>query len=436
MSVNIKKLYWADVRSKIKKINASLANEIDEISPPDDCFFFEAEFHFGDLLLERGSWYLPTEDGQTLSLADPKMPKKITQALNYNMYTNPVFCVLDKTVECYLDTFSRPYSVFTIKPGELIGLSGVLDGLTPANKIRPLDSIWHMSSGVRNGFIAPKITEAAGNTRLHRHFELSLSKPKSLDDHWTFFREIYRQSKPTWKCKVLMFSRNWFKYLQTKEWRGLKLYFHQANRALMSFWTNTLAWNINFSQIHYLKNINTSSLASNVTKHLMAVGSGKIMGFKPATDESHLPAALLTTVYNDIYEMKEYIPVIMHPAHVNFQQKDPVYVSLQRLNIEDAYLYDNLPSTLKLLDEVQYTLSKYLDAIRSRSVVIDAPYLSQVAQAVKFDFFHSVMSDNKNIHDSTKLKRDKHFSAYKLKRDQKFPRAGKCFRGCVRLTPK
>jgi hypothetical protein len=103
--------------------------------------------------------------------------------------------------------------------------------------------------------------------------------------------------------------------------------------------------------------------------------------------------------------------------------------------MEDCYLYQGLPSTLKLLDEVQYTLKKYLDVIKKQNTLVDAPYLKAIAENVSFDFFHSVESTNRYIQDSSKLKKDDRFSAFKTQKNQKFPRAGKFFRGCIRLTP-
>jgi hypothetical protein len=125
----------------------------------------------------------------------------------------------------------------------------------------------------------------------------------------------------------------------------------------------------------------------------------------------------------------------MHPENLNYQNKNPVYVSLQRLNTDENYLYQSLPSTLKLLDEVQHTLRKYIDAIKKQGTIIDAPYLKTIAENVDFDFFHSVETPNRAIQDSAKLKKDERFNIFRTQKNQKFPRAGKFFRGCIRLTP-
>jgi hypothetical protein len=437
MQIALKKKFWSEVRADIRKVNPELAGLIDEVRPDDQCVFYEAEYDYADLMLNKGSWFLPLEGGGTIALTDPSVPKKIVKELNYNMYTNPTLIVLNKTVECFLElqTNTQPYSVYTLKPGQLIGLSQIVNGLPTEADIQPQTSIWSMSAGIRNAFFVHKISDAGGNTRLHRLFELPMNKPKTLDDHWHFFKNIYRQSIGEWKCKVLMFSRSWFTYLQDKEWRGLKIYFYQRLQDLTSFWSQSLAWNVGFSQIHFLKNINTSSLASAVTKHLMAVGTGKLLGFSPAVDNSQLPANIITGIYKDIYGASEYIPILMHPENLNYQSHHPIYVSLQRLNIEENYLYQGLPSTLKLLDEVQYTLKKYIDAIKKQGSLIDAPYLKSIAENVSFEFFHSVETENRSIQDSAKLKKDERFNIFKTQKNQKFPRAGKFFRGCIRLTP-
>jgi hypothetical protein len=353
------------------------------------------------------------------------------------MYTNPTLIVLNKSVECFLELppHTQPYSVYALKPGDLIGMTQILKGLPDENTLQPQKSIWNMSAGARNTFFIHKVSDTGGNTRLHRLFELPMNKPKSMDDHWHFFKNIYQQSIGEWKCKILMFSKGWFTKIHDKEWRGLKMYFYQRLQDLTGFWANSLAWNIGLSQIHFLKNINTSSLASSVTRHTLAVSTGKILGFAPVTDNSKVPSNVITGIYREIYGASDYVPILMCPSLLDYQKKDPVYISLQRLNTEEHYLYQSLPSTLKLLDEVQYTLKKYLDAIKKQSALIDAPYLKIIAENVEFDFFHSVDTPNRGIQDSTQLKRDERFSAFRAQKNQKFPRAGKFFRGCIRLTP-
>jgi hypothetical protein len=437
MKIALKKKFWSEVRPEVRKINPELSSLIDEVRPGDECFFYEAEYEYADLMLEKGSWFLPLEGGGTIALTDPRVPKKIVKELNYNMYTNPTLIILNKTVECFLElpTNSQPYSASTLKPGDLIGLSQVIQGIPEDSAIKPQTSIWNMSAGVRNAFFIHKISDTSGNTRLHRLFELPMNKPKTLDDHWHFFRNIYRQSIGEWKCKVLMFSKSWFIHFEDKAWRGLKLYFCQRLQEMMGFWSNSLSWNIGLSQVHFLKNINTSSLAASVAKHLMAVATGKILGFSPTTDNNKLPANIITGIYREIYSSSDYLPILMCPETLDYQKSYPVYVSLQRLNMEDCYLYQGLPSTLKLLDEVQYTLKKYLDVIKKQNTLVDAPYLKAIAENVSFDFFHSVESTNRYIQDSSKLKKDDRFSAFKTQKNQKFPRAGKFFRGCIRLTP-
>ncbi len=436
MPIALKKHFYSEVRAEIKKINPELCEIIDEIRPGDECVFYEAEYDYADLMLQKGSWFLPLEGGGTIALTDPRVPKKIVKELNYNMYTNPSLIVLNKMLECFLELqiHSQPYSAYTLKPGDLIGLSQVLKGLPEESSIQAQASIWNMSAGARNAFFVHKISDSSGNTRLHRLFELPMNKPKSMDDHWHFFKNIYRQSIGEWKCRVLMFSKSWFTHFNDKSWRGLKLYFYKKLQDLTGFWTQSLAWNIGLSQIHFLKNINTSSLAASVAKHLMAVGTGKILGFSPSTDNNKLPTNIITEIYKEIYGSSDYLPILMCPDNFDYEKKAPVYVSLQRLNMEDSYLYQGLPSTIKLLDEVQYTLKKYLDAIKKQTTLIDAPYLKSIADNVNFEFFHSVDSAHRHIQDSGKLKKDERFSAFKTQKNQKFPRAGKFFRGCIRLS--
>ena len=67
-------LYWKDVRDAINAINPEMVAYIDPISPSKEYPLLKIRYHFGDLVIKNGVWYLPLEDGTLTPISDHRLP--------------------------------------------------------------------------------------------------------------------------------------------------------------------------------------------------------------------------------------------------------------------------------------------------------------------------------------------------------------------------
>lgn len=82
------------------------------------------------------------------------------------------------------------------------------------------------TAGVRSTFMLPNISCATNHIHLQRDYNIHLPPPKSLHEHWKIFKEIVKNNKQEWLCKILFFSENWLlKIHNDKAWLPLKTYF-------------------------------------------------------------------------------------------------------------------------------------------------------------------------------------------------------------------
>ncbi len=82
-------------------------------------------------------------------------------------------------------------------------------------------------------------------------------------------------------------------------------------------------------QIHGIikRNLKPTSNQINFVKHLIDIGHGMLPGLKVATDDSLAPVLLLQDIYQNIYNLKQYAPIMMHTQYYH-ADRIPVYASM------------------------------------------------------------------------------------------------------------
>ncbi len=436
----VEELTWENIRSEINPLNPTLVNIIDELSPDPDYTLFKASYPFGSEILKYGKFYLPGENNELVLLNADNVDKHIYDSLSYNLETNPVTMVLNKSLELFVTVEDRiiPYSL--IPPGAIFGLWRILDYPNlDAISYTPV-SLWDMTAGARLLFMLPKITEEAGHERLKRKYNFNLEKPKSLLDHWEIFRAI-ANNKPAepWNVELIYFPKKWFDKLKDKKWKDFRFYLLQSAWRGSQFWRNQFTWDLTFSRIHTARNIKPAPYISDIVKHLLAIGVGALPGFAPANNNDCAPISLLQKAYLEDYSLKEYAPIIMQPTHFSLTNSTcPVYYSMQfHTAIELAQKSSKRSSTLNELYAVNSLLKKYLEDINKNYLNIDSTPLQQLAEQIEFTFFHSsTINDYQGIQDSNEIaSQDKCFAdssqATEIKAVSKH---SPFFNGCVRIS--
>ena len=121
-------LHWKDVRTEFAKKNSELARIIDEIDPSSEYTLFKVNYPFGSEILRGGHLFVPNTKGTLVPLNSHDIPENIQKKLNYNLNSNPVSLILNRTAEIFIliDNHTIPFYGL-ISPGEIFGTWRILN---------------------------------------------------------------------------------------------------------------------------------------------------------------------------------------------------------------------------------------------------------------------------------------------------------------------
>lgn len=436
--LDVDELNWNQARDMLVECNPELVSIIDEISPGEQYKLYKARYPYGAKIVDKTEAYLPLTDGRTLSFNDAGLPKAIINNLSYNpAISNPVGVIIKKCAEFYLSGVDRllPYTI--MQPGHIFGLARILDFLDMQHNDSASGSahlsffMWELVSGSRSTFMLPRVTDAINHNQLVKKYGLLADKPASLKDCWSVFKDIAFQQKCDWRSEFIYFSNTWFKKLEDPSWLKLYNYFLQSNRRAYAFWRNYVSWQTTFSQVEQNKHMKYSAYALETAKHLFAIASDSLPGFKPATDDSSMPIDLITEAYIKGYGLSDYWPIIIEPTHFDIASKQPVYYSINYPTLFQSEP-NHLKSVITFLDELMRVVEKYKDGIGNDKIAT-ASTLYQIAQQVKFSFYHDRPDKYPHIKNVTLLPQEDVRFCY-AKRRGAFPKHAHFLTGCIKIS--
>lgn len=435
----LQRLTWDQARPFWLESQPEFVALVDELAPSDEHCFYLATYPFGSELLQQGDFYLPAEEGGLIALNDHRLDSKLRQDLDYNLGSNPATFLLDNTLELFSPLSDRTLPLGgLISPGSIFGLSRVLTQTHLPNQPR---FIWGMTAGARSLFMLPKVAEREKFKRLKRAFELTVDKPKALVDHWAVFREIanHKNFNQPWQAQMLFFSKAWFEHLDDKRWQSFAYFLYRYAWEQVDYWQNQFVWNLIFSIIQRETKLRSNLFVIDTVKCLFGIAAGAAAGFAPAINNSAGPIAGFQQAYQDIYGLKNYLPLIMAPAKFNLraEKTDPVYYSLQfPTAIEFGPKSSKHSSLLTDLNDLRSTIETYLDALHSGHYHIEQTPLHLAIQQVKFDFFHTNVGLYDKIRETTSLPvEDPNLLTTLVDVEaEEFPAAAAFFKGCIRLS--
>lgn len=438
--IDLKECCWKDVRDRVSILNPTVAKIIDEIDPGKSYPLYKATYSFGSHLLSNGKFCLPCKDGSFVLLNDRRVPARIQEKLGYNAPINPIFILLNRPMELTVPLQDRIIPYFLILPGNLFGAWKILEGnlSSTATSYDPC-GMWDITSGARSIFMLPKISENIGHHKLQKIFHFTIDKPNNLKDHWNIFRALYNHPnfKDTWEAEVIFFSNDWFKGLDDKAWRDFKLYLLDYNWKNSSFWRGQYVWYLTLSRIQATRGIKPSPYHSDIVKHLFAIGVGALPGFAPAIDDSLAPIHRIQEIYQNLYGLKQWAPIIMQPTFFNsFSSKQPVYYSLQfQSAMELSPKSSKRSSALADTYMVSALIEKYLQDVQKGYLNVERTPLFELSKSVQYDFFHDDPGNYPRIKSCATLpKEDPVFGmAMKYCDNSSFPQYSSFFSGCARV---
>lgn len=435
---NIKQVSWDSVRSKIKPFNSLLVDIIDRISPPSNYKLFITKYEYGDKILKRGIFQLPDDKGNLIPISSQIIPRDLRNAFQYSGYTNPVFVVLKRQLELYVDLHSRIVPFLMIKPGNMFGVWKVLSQLYTDQVSHAPFNVWDMSCGARSIFMLPKISENLSHDRLQRKYNFSHDKPKNFRDQWDIFTRLYKSPRfhKKWASEILLFSVEWFESLSDPAWNELRLYLLDFNWKCSEYWRNQFIWRMTFSQIHNMLHINPSQHYVDIVNHLFAIGVGALPGFEPAMNDELAPVSRIQEIYINDYGIK-WPPILMQPANFDINSNNAsVYYSLQYpSSLELSPKSSKKSSIVNDAYMVCSLLEKYVRELSHGNFGIDELPLSQLSEKVNFSFYHQDNDDYPKLQPSEEIKNDSRFSRL-IKRlgYNEIPINSAFCKGCIKLS--
>lgn len=390
--------HWPDVAEQVRALKPELADIIDSLNPDQKHSFFRLRYNFGDEIVQRGKLFLPTEEGELISIDDPKIPCSLRDRLNYNAGSNPATFVLSGQLELLFHLTDRIIPFSLIKPGNLFGLWKSLD-TGPSNC--PETFLWELTAGARSLFMLPKISQAGSHARLKKSHQITADKPTTINDHWNIFKGIANSKAmpKKWQVELLFFSTEWFEHKTDPAWRDFNYLILDSAWQSSGYWRNQYIWDLVLSDIQNRRNIRYSPYIIGIARHMLRMGCSAMPGFQPANDNSLGPIDFIQQTYIESYNLKHYAPIIMQPAYFScYQPSDPVYYSLQHpATISYAPKASKHSTTLQDLYEVGSVLKKYVEEIKAGKVNIAETPLESVAIKTEITLIHNNTSNYRNI---------------------------------------
>ncbi|MCW5589693.1 MAG: hypothetical protein KIT27_08540 [Legionellales bacterium] len=430
------KLTWKDIRENVFHVNPEFAAIIDEVSPDDNHWLLKAEYPYGALVMQNSLLALPNEQGKIVPITDPSIAHDIQSGLSYNLNSNPVSFVLKNSFEIYLELDDRilPLSGL-IMPGTAFGSWRVLN---PEHSEQP-KFIWDMSSGARSVFMLPKIAESLKHKKLIKTFGINSSLPKKLIQHWKVFRALANyQQENQWTAEILYFSEAWFKHLNDKTWNNFYQFFHRSGWANTEYWRNQPIRNLVLSLIIKDYELKPNAFIIDSAKYLLDIGIGASIGMGPAQTINSGPWDFIQDVYQHIYDIRNYPPIIIQPQVFNMKSDDPlpVYYSLQFPNATEFK-----PSTrtkvsiISDLHEIQSLMNRFKRDLLADRFNLQGTSLFNLFQRVKYDYFHNTTELHRDMKHTAEMASDPMLrTTIDGKTHQEFPASCLFGRGCIRIS--
>ena len=357
---------WPEVAKMVKKVNPKLAHAINTLDVAKDYPLTLKKANYGAILA------------------------------NQNNHCNPAI-VLSKSCELYFRYRERimPYHIY--KAGDLIFAETKLD----AEQWFYQHALWECTAGCRSVFMLPGISALRPHQRLLDHYQIDVDKPQKLQDQWHTFVAIANSPihhKP-WQAEILEFSDEWFLHRHDPAWSGFYDCFAESLLSQTAVQRNKALIDTLFGVFQHERYYKLNLSHVEQVSHLLMMGLGGTLGFRPATEEM-APTANIQKAYQLIYRMKDYAPIIMGPGYfdLNATEPKPIYYSC---NYQTSYLLSPRENEFKTLarefQRIHWLLGKMQDLVLSKKFIVEESKLYQLFKHCDFRFYHHEFSAYKEF---------------------------------------
>lgn len=438
------KVYWQDVRTRVAKVDSKLAEIIDKLSPDNSFSLYLAYYPYGAIIADHQTYYLPKDAGLTgFKIMDDGVSKQLVADLGYGKASIPMGIVLEKNMESSVELTSGPVPWSVHSPGRFMPFGRVF--IKRNSRIYSPNAVLTFTSGIKSVFMLPNIGCNIYHAGLQRDYNIQSAAPKTLQQHWTVFKEIINSPilNCEWRSCMLFFSEKWAKYLHHDEaWKTLKLYLYELGWDFFEFERNRGYYDIIFSIIQEKRNLKPNPYLVDTAQHLYSILLGASPGYMPACNDDALPLQLLQQAYVESYGLRRYVPTVMYAAHFRFEQDTyPIYYSLKH---PSTYIFS--PKSRKLFSalvetrELEHINRIFKEELMQEDNMCFDTVLHEVAKKVEFKYFHNELDQHDIIGKSSEMPNlDDRLTQtaldYELK-DAVFASDAPFVRGCVSMMVK
>ena len=433
----IDSLSWKEARQEVRNLNSTLADIIDQVSPNPTHKLFRISYPYGFEIFQKGELQLPQQNHPTPR--EEKIREEIKSALNY--YDGvPIGLILKNSAESYLTFQDRIMTYSRYDEGDIIGLNRLLnEDLSHISN----SNLWGMTAGAKSTFMLPKISDENSHARLKDHYQFKQSKPLALRDHWNIFKLIANspaQTQNPWSVDLLFFGKEWFEHRNDPSWSQFYLYMLETAWTKTAYWRNQYFLNTIASVLQEETKMKVSLYEIELVMHIVAIGLGALPGFRVANNNKFLPHDLLQDAYANVYNLREYEPLIMEPAYFSFDDQTPSPPAYYSLNYPSCLHFSTKnskkSSNVHDLYDVGRILKRYLDKIQNGGLGIEKSLIAKLADTCKFNLFHNAVGDFTSVLESKLIETlDPNFMAHCAdKKGASFPKSSLFFNGCIMIS--
>lgn len=386
----MRKVFWKDVHKEVHRVAPEFAKLVDEIDPGKDYPLYKACYPYGSLIVKEGVCYYPNKDGNLVTLDDLSLEVKIKQDLSYAGFGIPPGMVLNNTIELFIPTQNRFFSLQLFEKGHIFALWRFFE----ENRLFHPTKMFNLSSGARSIFLLPNIGDSGSHKKLRREFGIKLPPSKNLFSQWELFSAIANNeiTKCNWHSDVIFFAGKWPGQIRNpnKKWVELSRYLIQSVWLASAFRRNKNFFDFAFSKIQEKRNLRPNPYIADTAKYIFEIAVGAFIGFAPAINDLAGPIEALQKVFLDIYKLKKYAPTFMQPDYFSLNRSErPLYYSLAvptsmefspKSRKQQANLYD--------LRELAHIIKIICEEIPKEYLKINNTYFATVTNNVRFDYFH------------------------------------------------
>jgi hypothetical protein len=435
---SIKKVYWKDVRNDVARVQPELATIIDNLDPGNDYPLYLAKYCYGDKIIDNGKFFMPTESGLLVPKDGSNVNRELQADLSYSKTHVPLGILLKNSCETQLVSSQRTIPHVLFHEGSFLAL---WKWLTDFNNFHPAH-IFNVTSGADTTFLLPDIKNSDSFRKLRQAFGYSIKTPKNLLDHSEIFRVINKHSKTDdpWHTSILFFTDNWINKINStdKKWIYLRCFLYKFAHDKSDYWRNNIFLNHAFSGLKENKKLKLNPYLENIVKHIIMLSTGNVAGFGTVINDSAGPFSLIQKSILEIYQLKNYVPTIMQPMHLEIN--DPSSCIYYSLNLPTSIEYSiknrESVTNLEILKELKLLVYAFREEVMAGKLRFNNTLLYNILEQVDFDFFHTkedplgeiMLTEEMPKKDSTLLK------CMVKCNSRQFAHTSAFVRGCIRIS--